>query len=124
MKWMITVPKKVADMIVSGKQKVYFTPKMNDLVYRGDVIFMNEEDSGGKVVGVFIVADRICNSPNGFWDIYGNLTGWSKKEFFEFCKEVRLIYGVRIKDAAPADKSYTIRDFGLSQPPSEMVYLS
>lgn len=124
MNWMITVPKQVAEKIISGKQKVYIAPKMTNMVYNNDAFFMCEKGSGGKVVGMFIVASRLCDSPNAFWNVYGNLTGCSKEEFFKFCEGKHVIHGVRIKQVVVADKPYTLSDFGLSQPPSDITYIS
>ena len=124
MKWMITVPKKVANMIIRGEQKVYICKTMKDLVYKDDIFFMCEKDSGGKVVGMFIISGRLCDSPNAFWNNYGQFLGWTEMEFFKFCGGDKMVQGVRISQAVAADRSYTISDFGLSQPPTEMVYIS
>lgn len=124
MKWMITVSKEVAEKILSGKQQVYFAPKITNMVYKDDAFFMCEKGSGGKVVGMFIVASRLYDSPNAFWNNYGNLTGCSEEEFFKYCEGKHMIHGVRIKQAVAADKQYTLSDFGLSQPPTDIAYVS
>ena len=124
MKWMITVPKKTAEMIYSGKQQVYICNEMNILVYKNDIFFMCEKDSGGKVVGMFIIKDLLCNSPDVFWNKFGNLPGWTKEEFVKYSEGQKIIQGLRISQAVAADKPFTLSDFGLSQPPSGMVYIT
>ena len=76
-----------------------------------------------KVVGEIIIDKIISSTPKLLWKSYKNNLGISEKEYFEYYKNSKVAYAIKIKKVIKYKKELELKDFGIEKAPQSYQYI-
>ena len=76
-----------------------------------------------KVVGEIIIDKIISSTPKLLWKSYKNNLGISEKEYFEYYKNSKVAYVIKIKKVIKYKKELELKDFGMEKAPQSYQYI-
>ena len=76
-----------------------------------------------KVVGEIIIDKIISSTPQLLWKSYKNNLGISEKEYFNYYKNSKVAYAIKIKKVIKYKKELELKDFGIEKAPQSYQYI-
>jgi predicted transcriptional regulator len=122
MKILLSIKPEYAEKIFSGSKKYEFRRR---IFKAPDVktVVVYASSPVGKVIGEFEIDSVICTDIESLWKLNEAIPGSNKRFFFEYFKDKKTGYAIKIGKVKKYDPPLDLRrDFNLS-PPQFFVYL-
>lgn len=121
MKILMSIKTEYANKILNGT-KLYELRK-KPLKDEIDTVIIYSSGKVKKVVGEFTIDNIIKDSPENIWNLGESVLGISKKEFFEYYKNSKYAYAIKIKNIKKYDSFRELNDFGINKAPQSFCYI-
>jgi len=111
-----------AQAIMSGTKKVEFRKKT--FKRQVDKIFVYSSSPEKKIIGFFTIKEIIENSPENLWNDFKDVGGIDKKSFFEYYKNSKIGFSIKISEVNKFEKGIEPSDyFENFNAPQSFIYL-
>ena len=117
MVWMITLEKKYCNAILEGRKKIEIRTRIPKTIIAGDAILVCMKGSKGLVPFYFVVDLIAAFSPRALWIFNHQQLAIDEKDYLEYTKGKRIVYGIRIQKVYQYDHEINISDFGVLKAP-------
>jgi len=98
-----------AKAIMSGVKKVEFRKKIFKKPV--DKVFVYSSSPEKKIIGYFTIGEIIEDSPQRLWEKYSEVGGISKKDFFEYYKNVETGFSIGVDKYEEFEEGVDPADF-------------
>ena len=123
MVWMITLEKKYCEAIIDGRKKIEIRTRIPRTIVAGDAILVCMKGSKGLVPFYFVIDMIGAFSPHLLWTFNHHQLAIDEKDYLEYTKGKRIVYGIRIKKVYKYDERMNISDFGVQKAPQWFTYV-
>lgn len=117
MVWMITLEKIYCEAILDGRKKIEIRTRIPKTIVPGDAILVCMKGSKGLVPFYFVVDMIGAFSPHLLWTFNHHQLAIDEKDYIEYTKGKRIVYGIRIKRVFKYEHEVNISDFGVQKAP-------
>lgn len=117
MVWMITMEKKYCEAIVDGRKKVEVRTRIPKAIDAGDVVLVCMKGSEDLVPFYFVVDMIEVFFPRLLWALNHRQLAIDEKDYIEYAKRKRMVYGIWIKRVFKYEHEVEISDFGIIKAP-------
>ncbi|MCC5916027.1 MAG: hypothetical protein JJU02_01735 [Cryomorphaceae bacterium] len=98
-----------AKAIMAGVKKVEFRKKIFKKPV--DKVFVYSSSPEKKIIGYFTIGEIIEDSPNKLWEKFSEVGGISKKDFFEYYKNVETGFSIGVDTYEEFEEGVDPADF-------------
>lgn len=121
MKVLMSIKPKFVKQIFEGIKLFELRKK----IFRREVktIIIYESSPTKKIVGEFIIDKIIRDTPQKIYLDYSEKLGISKKEYFEYFRNINVAYAIKIKKVIKYEKELTLSDFNVKKAPQSYQYI-
>lgn len=123
MVWMITLEKKYCNAILEGRKKIEIRTRIPRTIVAGDAILVCMKGSKGHVPFYFVVDIIAAFSPRALWYFNHDQLAIDEKDYIEYTKGKRIVYGIRIRKVYKYDHEINISDFGVLKAPQWFTFI-
>lgn len=120
MKAILSIKPKYVRLIEQGIKKVELRrviPKK-----RVSEIIVYESNPTKKVIGTFKIGDIHSDHPDKIWEKFGDVSGVTKEEFYNYFKNVKVGYAIGIENFSNFKTGVPLSEFGLTKAPQSFQY--
>lgn len=117
MAWMITLEKKYCKAILEGRKKIEVRTRIPRTIVAGDFVLVCMKGSKGRVPFYFVVDIAAAFSPRVLWIFNHQQLAIDEKDYLEYTKGKKIVYGLRIRHVYRFYHEMNISDFGLLKAP-------
>ena len=98
-----------AKAIMSGKKKVEFRKK----IFKKPVnkVFVYSSSPEKKIIGYFTIGEIVEDSPERLWEKFNKVGGITKKDFFEYYKNVDMGFSIGVDTYEEFEEGVDPADF-------------
>lgn len=121
MKVLMSIKPKFVERIFTGTKTFELRKKLFKRTIDTIVIYSSFPEK--KVVGEIIIDRIISSAPKFLWKFYKNNLGISEKEYFEYYKNSKVAYAIKIKKVIKYKKELELKDFGIEKAPQSYQYI-
>ena len=121
MKVLMSIKPKFVEEIFSETKTFELRKKIFKSSINAIVIYSSSPKK--KVVGEIIIDKIISSTPKLLWKSYKNNLGISEKEYFEYYKNSKVAYAIKIKKVIKYKKELELKDFGIEKAPQSYQYI-
>ena len=121
MKILMSIKTEYADKIFDGI-KLYELRK-KPLKENVDKIIVYSSGKAKKVIGEFRIEKIIKDSPEIIWNLGEKVLGIDKKSFFNYFKNSKYAYAIKVKDVIKYNLLKDLSDFGIKKAPQSFCYI-
>ena len=121
MKVLMSIKPKFVEKIFSETKTFELRKKIFKSSINTIVIYSSSPKK--KVVGEIIIDKIISSTPKLLWKSYKNNLGISEKEYFEYYKNSKVAYAIKIKKVIKYKKELELKDFGIEKAPQSYQYI-
>ena len=122
MKVLMSIKPKFVEEIFSETKTFELRKKIFKSSINAIVIYSSSPKK--KVVGEIIIDKIISSTPKLLWKSYKNNLGISEKEYFEYYKNSKVAYAIKIKKVIKYKKELELKDFGIEKAPQSYQYIN
>lgn len=117
MVWMITLEKKYCDAILEGRKRFELRTQIPKNLAAGDTVLVCKKGSKGIVPFYFVIEAIAVCSPRVMWCVHHLQLAIDVKDYLEYTKGKKFVYGLRIKSVYRYNYNVNISDFGVLKAP-------
>lgn len=117
MEWIITIKKEYIDKILKGTKRYEIRKKVPKELHEGDVIYICEKGTKGKIVARFEVGNVSKWGRFGAWQIKGKFLGINTLEYFNYVGGHEFVYLIGIENQMKVESEFNITMLGLKKSP-------
>ena len=121
MKVLMSIKPKFVEKIFAGSKTFELRKKLFKRTV--DTIVIYSSFPKKKVVGEIIIDRIISSAPKLLWKFYKNNLDISEKEYFEYYKNSKVAYAIKIKKVIEYKKELELKDFGMEKAPQSYQYI-
>ena len=119
---LLSIKPKYTDLIKSGLKKYEFRRKVSKKTGEGK-IFIYSTSPVKKIIGAFDAATIYEDLPLKIWNLFGEHSGLSKAEFFQYFKNSRTAFAIEIRNLIIFPEPWDPSDYFLEfNPPQSYRY--
>lgn len=121
MKILMSIKSEYADKILNGT-KIYELrkkPLRNEI----NTIVIYSSGKVKKIVGEFEIDFVIKDIPENIWDLGETVLGISKDKFFDYYKNSKYAYAIKIKNIKKYKIPKELSNFGINKAPQSFCYI-
>lgn len=123
MVWMITLEKKYCEAIIDGRKKIEIRTRIPKTIVPGDAILVCMKGAKGLVPFYFVVDLIGVFSPRLLWSFNHQELAIEEKDYIEYTKGKRIVYGIRIRRVFKYEHEVNISDFGVQKAPQWFKFI-
>lgn len=123
MVWMITLEKKYCEAILDGRKQIEIRTRIPKTIVPGDAILVCMKGSKGLVPFYFVVDIIAACSPRVLWSFNQHQMAIDEKDYVEYTKGKRIVYGIRIRSVFKYEHEVNISDFGVQKAPQWFTFV-
>lgn len=123
MVWMITLEKKYCEAILDGRKQIEIRTRIPKTIVPGDAILVCMKGSKGLVPFYFVVDIIAACSPRVLWSFNQHQLAIDEKDYVEYTRGKRIVYGIRIKRVFKYEHEVNISDFGVLKAPQWFTFV-
>lgn len=121
MKVLMSIKPKFVEKIFAGSKTFELRKKLFKRTVATIVIYSSFPKK--KVVEEIIIDRIISSAPKLLWEFYKNNLGILEKEYFEYYKNSKVAYAIKIKKVIKYKKELELKDFGMEKAPQSYQYI-
>ena len=115
--WAITVKKYFCDAMLCGRKTAEVRTRVPMTLGRGDIVYVIQKDSGGKVVCRFIVSEVFCGETVSLWVSYKEEMCISWIKYADYADWRKTMYLIRFDKLQVPMRAVFREDLGLLRSP-------
>jgi lj965 prophage protein len=121
MKVLMSIKPKFVKQILAGTK--LFELRKRNFKLEVKTVIIYESSPTKKIVGEFIIDKIIRDTPQKIYLDYSEKLGISKKEYFEYFRNINVAYAIKIKKVIKYEKELTLSDFNIKKAPQSYQYI-
>lgn len=121
MKVLMSIKPKFVKQILAGTK--LFELRKRNFKLEVKTVIIYESSPTKKIVGEFIIDKIIRDTPQKIYLDYSEKLGISKKEYFEYFRNINMAYAIKIKKVIKYEKELTLSDFNIKKAPQSYQYI-
>lgn len=121
MKVLMSIKPKFVKQILAGTK--LFELRKRNFKLEVKTVIIYESSPTKKIVGEFIIDKIIRDTPQKIYLDYSEKLGISKKEYFEYFRNINVAYAIKIKKVIKYEKELTLSDFNVKKAPQSYQYI-
>ena len=121
MKVLMSIKPKFVKQILAGTK--LFELRKRNFKLEVKTVIIYESSPTKKIVGEFIIDKIIRDTPQKIYLDYSEKLGISKKEYFEYFRNINVVYAIKIKKVIKYEKELTLSDFNVKKAPQSYQYI-
>lgn len=121
MKILMSIKPKFVKQILAGTK--LFELRKRNFKLEVKTVIIYESSPTKKIVGEFIIDKIIRDTPQKIYLDYSEKLGISKKEYFEYFRNINVAYAIKIKKVIKYEKELTLSDFNVKKAPQSYQYI-
>lgn len=118
---LLSVKPKYAELIKSGLKKYEFRRKFSKKT-SGSKIFIYSTSPVKKIIGAFEASTIYEDLPLNIWNLFGEQSGLSEEEFFQYFKDCRTAFAIEIRNLVIFQEPWDPSDYFLEFNPPQSYY--
>ncbi len=115
--WAITVEKCYCDAMLRGDKTAEVRTRVPMMLGRGDIVYVIQKDTGGKVVCRFVVSEVIHGKTGPLWVSYKEEMCISWIRYADYADWRKMMYLIRFEKLQKPDRVVFREDLGLLRSP-------
>jgi len=121
---LLSVKPKYAELIKSGLKKYEFRRKFFKKTGRGK-IYIYSTSPVKKIIGAFDASTIYEDLPPKIWNLFGEHSGLSEAEFFQYFKDCKTAFAIKITNLVIFQEPWDPSDYFLEfNPPQSYCYFN
>jgi type I restriction enzyme S subunit len=121
---LLSIKPKYTELIKSGLKKYEFRRKFSKKT-GGDKVFIYSTSPVKKIVGAFDASTIYEDLPLKIWNLFGEHSGLSKAEFFQYFKNCRTAFAIEIRNLVIFPEPWDPSDYFIEfNPPQSYRYFN
>lgn len=117
----MSIKPKFVKQILAGTK--LFELRKRNFKLEVKTVIIYESSPTKKIVGEFIIDKIIRDTPQKIYLDYSEKLGISKKEYFEYFRNINVAYAIKIKKVIKYEKELTLSDFNVKKAPQSYQYI-